>query len=64
MLVSGTPSSVTTYTGAVVQSAGDGFSDPHDIFMQMPDIRFQWGCFLHTAITGTPTIVAPDAPCP
>jgi hypothetical protein len=50
------------YTGAVVQSAGDGFSDPHNIFMQVPEIRHQWSCLLATALDGAPTIVAPAAP--
>jgi len=51
-----------TYTGAVVQHVGDGFSDPHNIFMQVPEIRHQWSCLLRTAIDGTPTIVAPAVP--
>lgn len=50
------------YTGAVVQHAGDGFSDPHNIFMQVPEIRHQWSCLLRTALDGTPTIVAPATP--
>ncbi|MBN8611580.1 MAG: hypothetical protein J0L92_13390 [Deltaproteobacteria bacterium] len=50
------------YTGAVIQSAGDGFSDGHNVFMQVPEIRFQWGCFLRSSIAGTPTIPAPAAP--
>jgi len=50
------------YTGVVVQSAGDGFSDPHTIFMQVPGIRHQWSCFLATALTGTATVVAPADP--
>jgi hypothetical protein len=50
------------YTGAVVQSAGDGFSDPHNIFMQVPGIRHQWSCLLATALEGAPTIVAPAEP--
>jgi len=56
------------YTGVVVQSAGDGFSDPHDIFVQMEDIRYQWGCLLRTAVsTGTAVVPAPaplGTPCP
>ncbi len=50
------------YTGAVIQSAGDGFSDAHNVFMQVPELRFQWGCFLRGAIAGTPTIPGPAAP--
>ncbi|MBX3271813.1 MAG: hypothetical protein KF729_16215 [Sandaracinaceae bacterium] len=49
-------------TGVVVQSAGDGFSDPHDIFVQVPEIRRQWGCFLRSALDGAATLVAPAAP--
>lgn len=50
------------YTGVVVQSAGDGFSDPHDIFMQIPGVRHQWGCFLRSAIDGAPAVPAPAEP--
>jgi hypothetical protein len=55
------------YTGAVVQSAGDGFSDPHVIFVQVEDVRYQWGCFLRTAVDGQAVVPAPAAlgtPCP
>ncbi|MEC7525662.1 MAG: hypothetical protein VYE22_37615 [Myxococcota bacterium] len=58
----------TPYTGVVVQSAGDGFSDPHSIYVQVPEIRYQWTCFLATAIeTGTGVVPAPapeGTPCP
>lgn len=51
------------YTGAVVQSAGDGFSDPHSIYVQVPGIRHQWTCFLGTQVrTGTAVIPPLDAP--
>ncbi len=50
------------YTGVVVQSAGDGFSDPHNIFVQVPEIRYQWGCFLRTAVDGNATVFAPAMP--
>ena len=56
-----------SYTGVVVQSAGDGFSDPHEIFVQVPEIRYQWGCFLRTAIAGGAVVPAPapeGTPCP
>lgn len=56
------------YTGVVVQYAGDGFSDPHDIFMQLEAVRYQWGCFLKTHVeTGRAVVPAPAAlgtPCP
>ncbi|MCB9597626.1 MAG: hypothetical protein H6719_33215 [Sandaracinaceae bacterium] len=51
-----------TYTGVVVQSAGDGYSDPHNIFVQVPEIRYQWGCFLRSAIDGAATVPAPALP--
>jgi hypothetical protein len=50
------------YTGAVIQSAGDGFSDAHNVFMQVPEVRHQWSCFLASAVAGTATIPAPAAP--
>jgi hypothetical protein len=56
------------YTGVVVQYAGDGFSDPHDIFMQLEAVRYQWGCFLKTSVeTGRGVVPAPaglGTPCP
>jgi hypothetical protein len=56
------------YTAAVVQYEGDGFSDPHHIFMQLEACRYQWGCFLRTHVeTGTAVIPAPatlGTPCP
>ncbi|RZO52743.1 MAG: hypothetical protein EVA89_31050 [Sandaracinaceae bacterium] len=52
----------TPYTGVVVQSAGDGFSDPHSIYVQVPEIRHQWTCFLATAVqTGTAVVPPPAA---
>jgi hypothetical protein len=64
-----TSSTGAQYTGAVVQYAGDGFSDPHDIFMQLEDARYQWGCFLYTSIHGARGAVIPTpaplgTPCP
>ncbi len=55
------------YTGVVVQYAGDGFSDPHNIFVQLPEVRYQYGCFLRSAISGVGVVPAPAAlgtPCP
>ncbi len=58
----------TPFTAVVVQSAGDGFSDPHTIFTQLPEIRFQYGCFFESFLaTGRATVAAPgdeDAGCP
>jgi hypothetical protein len=62
-----TSSTGEPYTGVVVQSAGDGFSDPHEIFVQVPEIRYQWGCFLATSVAGGAVVPAPAAegtPCP
>ena len=39
-----------TYTGTVVQYAGDGFSDPHVIFVQLDDVKYQYGCFLRSVV--------------
>jgi hypothetical protein len=58
-----TSSTGEAYTGAVVQYEGDGFSDPHGIYMQLEDVRYQWGCFLWSAIHGEDgaVILAPRA---
>lgn len=48
----------TPYTGVVVQSAGDGYSDPHVVFVQVEEILHQWGCFLESfRLTGSATVV-------
>lgn len=61
-------SSDTPYTGAVVQYEGDGIQDPHVIFVQLEDVRYQYGCFLSTFLArGVATIPAPaplGTPCP
>ncbi len=63
-----TSESGESYTGAVVQYAGDGYSDPHVIFVQLDEVKHQYGCFLETQVrTGTAVIPAPAAlgtPCP
>jgi hypothetical protein len=47
-----------TYTGINVQHTPDGFSDPHDIFMQLSVARHQWGCFFETWLRdGEATVV-------
>ncbi|MCA9570413.1 MAG: hypothetical protein KC656_21360, partial [Myxococcales bacterium] len=38
----------TPFTAIAVQSSGDGYSDPHVIFVQVDAIVHQWGCFLQT----------------
>jgi hypothetical protein len=56
------------YTGLAVMHPPDGFSDPHEIFTQLTEVRHQYGCFLATfAFTGQATIPAGAAegtPCP
>lgn len=57
-----TSSTGETYTGAFLQYEGDGFSDPHDIFVQLEEVRHQYACFFRTFLdTGVATIVAPAA---
>ncbi|NET39030.1 MAG: hypothetical protein F6K19_44830 [Cyanothece sp. SIO1E1] len=36
----------TPYTGVVVQYEGDGLADPHTIFSQLDDVKYQYGCFI------------------
>ncbi|MBX2865288.1 MAG: hypothetical protein KTR27_17195 [Leptolyngbyaceae cyanobacterium MAG.088] len=36
------------YTGAVVQYQGDGIADPHTIFSQLDEVKFQYANFLNT----------------
>lgn len=51
-----------TFTGIAVQYAGDGFSDPHSIYAQLDEVKYQYGCFLETFYTtGTATVLAPAA---
>ena len=56
------------YTGVVVQYLGDGLADPHDIFVQLDAVKYQYGCFLRTFLkNGVATVPAPAAlgtPCP
>lgn len=63
-----TSASGTAYTGVVVQYEGDGVYDPHAIYSQLNEVKYQYGCFFETfAKTGTATIPAPAAlgtPCP
>ena len=50
----------SAYTGVVVQYAGDGFTDPHDIFVELEEVRYQYGCFFWTHLhEGTATVLAP-----
>lgn len=55
------------YTGVAVQYAPD-FTNGHYIYMQLEEVRYQWGCFLRTVLdTGVGVVPAPAAlgtPCP
>jgi hypothetical protein len=56
------------YTGVVVQYLGDGIYDPHAIYSQLAEVKYQYGCFFSTFLAhGTATVPAPAAlgtPCP
>jgi dienelactone hydrolase len=58
----------TPFTGVVVQYEGDGIYDPHAIYGQLDEVKYQYGCFLETFFaTGTAVVPAPAAlgtPCP
>jgi len=48
------------YTGAVVQYEGDGVYDPHALYSQRDEVKYQYGCFFESFLkTGTATIFAP-----
>ncbi len=50
------------YTGVVVQYEGDGIYDPHSIFAQLDEVKYQYGCFFETFLsTGVATVPAPAA---
>ncbi|MGK7891048.1 MAG: hypothetical protein AB4042_17100, partial [Leptolyngbyaceae cyanobacterium] len=36
------------YTGIVVQFEGDGLADPHTIFSQLDEVKYQYGCFMES----------------
>lgn len=56
------------YTGAVIQYPGDGVYDPHAIYSQRDEVKYQYGCFFESFVkTGKATIPAPaplGTPCP
>lgn len=56
------------YTGVVVQYEGDGIYDPHAIYSQLDEVKYQYGCFFSTFLhTGIATVPAPaplGTPCP
>jgi hypothetical protein len=50
----------TPYTGVVVQYKGDGIYDPHGIYGQLDEVKYQYGCFFSTFLkTGTAKVLAP-----
>jgi predicted esterase len=50
----------STTTAVVVQYAGDGIVDSHQIFRQLDAVKYQYGCFLQTFLRdGVPTVAAP-----
>ncbi|HEU4404756.1 MAG TPA: hypothetical protein VFS43_05640 [Polyangiaceae bacterium] len=55
-------------TSVVVQYPGDGIADPHTIFSQLDEVKYQYGCFFSTFVrTGRAVVPAPaplGAPCP
>lgn len=56
------------FTGVVVQYNGDGIGDPHAIYRQLDQVKYQYGCFLTSFLsTGVAKVPAPAAlgtPCP
>ena len=58
----------TPYTGVVVQYTGDGVYDPHALYSQREEVKFQYGCFLESFLkTGIAKVPAPGklgAACP
>lgn len=58
-----TSTSGKTYSAAIVQYTGDGLYDPHAIYTQRPEVKYQYACFFDSFLrTGTATIAAPQAP--
>ncbi|HEY4178609.1 MAG TPA: hypothetical protein VGM90_17295 [Kofleriaceae bacterium] len=60
-------------TSVVVQYSDGGLVDAHQIYRQLPEVRFQYSCFLASYLRdGVPTVFAPagsnrsdeNAPCP
>jgi len=58
----------TPYTGVVVQYEGDGIRDPHYIFVQREEVKYQYSCFYASWLRdGVATVPAPatlGTPCP
>lgn len=56
------------YTGVVVQYEDDGIRNGHYIFVQLDEVKYQYGCFFESFVnTGVATVPAPaplGTPCP
>lgn len=56
------------FTSVMVQFRGDGLEDPHGVFAQLDEVKYQYSCFFVThRERGVATVAAPatvDAPCP
>jgi hypothetical protein len=56
----GTSEGGEPYTGIVVQYVGDGIANPHTIFSQLDEVKYQYGCFFATYLeSGKGTVLAP-----
>jgi hypothetical protein len=64
----GTSANGETFTAIVVQYEGDGIADPHTIFSQLDEVKYQYGCFFASYLADNlGTVAAPAAlttPCP
>ncbi len=50
----------TKYTGVVAQYEGDGVYDPHALYSQREEVKYQYSCFLESFLkTGTAKVPAP-----
>lgn len=47
------------YTAVVVEYESDGILDGHHIFAQRDDVKYQYGCFLHSLLGGGAGVVPP-----
>lgn len=51
-----------TFTGVVVEYPSDGIVDGHQIFAQLDEVKYQYGCFLRSLVDGGPGVVPRPAP--
>jgi hypothetical protein len=49
------------YTGVVVEYESDGILDGHHIFAQLDEVKYQYGCFLRSLLSGGAGMVAQPA---